>query len=356
MAVNAIGNDSKYGIHYQQAEFLRVWYADRAYGYPNRALPSILQRKPWSSDPWDPEGVLKAQLITVDTLERRSVKDCEWLRAAVVRDWTRIRGQSNLWLQLPTTLGGLGLLPFRDWVCDKVWPKVERQGPRFSVEPQSYKRYQTKFAEWNVTEVEAQTLQQQTMASKALADDVRGIAHVYRDDYRGRLKALGAVRWRKVSPHGTQLRSLTGSIHYLSSISNAAELALSRKSSGTFGQYKSTEQWFMDAQVVARLRGTRVMPMLRDHDPDCYYEVRRLERKGLHRGNALDFVFGRIAGVLTGRLHSLLAHSVTVQLARCVEDQLRWSRETFGWLTTHVGTTLATALHHSPLAKTAFWW
>ena len=94
-AINAQGHDAKYGIHYQETEFLRIWYAnDRVYGYPNRAIPSLVQRKPWTSDPWGSEAVVISQLETIKLIERRVGRPQKTILDLIINSWQRKRGLS----------------------------------------------------------------------------------------------------------------------------------------------------------------------------------------------------------------------------------------------------------------------
>lgn len=356
--INAVGNDSKYGIHFEQSEFLRVWYADRAYGYPNRAIPSITQRKPWSSDPWDPEGVLKSQLITVDTLERRMQTGLPTLRKTVKQDWSRIRKQQVRWLQVPSTLGGLGLAPFEGWVADTYWPKVPHPDIEMGALAGSEMRFEERFKEWNPNQAELIKIQQNRMNSKAQSDDIRGLGAIYREEYKASLVKIGTAKWRRVDVRhfpkidgNYEVASLAGArdINDLKILWKGAALG--------FGNFRSEEAWFSDVTEFSRVRKISPIKELKKRNPACFEFVRKLERKGLHRATALDFAFGKLTGLQMGTLHPLLSHVIERRLAaQVLSHKVKWTRETFGWFQTTLSTNLANIFGSSPLVKKLFLW
>lgn len=362
-AINAVGNDSKYGIHYQQSEFLRVWYGvDKNYGYPNRAIPGIMQRKPWSSEPWDPEGVLKAQLSTVDTLERRLARKLPNLRSIVCQDWSRIRHKSIDWLRLPMQLGGLGLLPWRGKATTVAWPKLEHPNIEITnLDPGSYNHYQT-MKYWTLTENELKTRQSMSLVSKCASDDIRGLGQKFRDNYKHALSKMPEVQWTEVNISKFPVHTLTQTAENLLRISTPKELAttISTRGSG-FGEYREMQEWWTEAQLIAQLRpDVQPMKMLQTYNVAMYTAVKHLERKGLHRGSALDYVFGDIAGMVVSPLSPLIASAVqsalSLQIAPWVETQKHWTRETWAWFTSVVAHWYADNLNRSPLSQTLFQW
>lgn len=112
-----------------QMEFLRVWYSDRCYGYASRAIPSLAQRKPWSSEPWAAAGVLEALWEGVRTIKRREPK----LQERMDKIWNGLKG---IWCQLhslskdvvwvPREQGGLGIEPPPVGTMGHVWPRIPK--------------------------------------------------------------------------------------------------------------------------------------------------------------------------------------------------------------------------------------
>lgn len=100
----------KLSIVFQSTEFLRIHYSVLygARGYAGRVIPSLAQRKPWSNDPWDPEGKTRAWWSTCCTLERRGMSGISlWDR--LVRVWSQSRSLDSAILGVPSGEGGLSL-------------------------------------------------------------------------------------------------------------------------------------------------------------------------------------------------------------------------------------------------------
>lgn len=107
---------NKVSLLSQGTEILRVSIS-AAYGcrgYGARLVPTLTQRKPWSNEPWDAEGSIRAQWDTCTALERRGLPGLSlWGKLTAV--WSKKRGLPAVVLSVPTSLGGLGLGPVSEW-------------------------------------------------------------------------------------------------------------------------------------------------------------------------------------------------------------------------------------------------
>lgn len=111
IGMNIKGGAGKFSILHQQSEFLRTWFTtERAYGYANRVLVGLTQRKPWSNTPWSPANVLKSIYDDIAILSRR-VSNYNF-----DDDWAHIKHRFSSFgkypveaISIPTHLGGLGL-------------------------------------------------------------------------------------------------------------------------------------------------------------------------------------------------------------------------------------------------------
>jgi len=360
---NAVGNDSKYGIHYEESEFLRVWYGrEKNFGYPNRAIPGLMQRKPWGSEPWDPEGVIRAQLSTIDTLERRLNRKLDPLRRVVCQDWARIRKQSIRWLQVPSSLGGLGMLKFEGWVPSQAWPHVEHPKIKFTnIESDSFKIYQKQFLSYTLTDNELKQVQEQALIDKTASDDIRGLGSVFRDNYKRELEIMGVTTWSRVSIFHFQTEQLFQTAMSLNKISNQTGLVKAIDTVGSgFGNYIKVQKWWTETQAVARIREIKPMDELKIYNIRMYQAMKALERRGLHRSHALDYLFGKIAGLVVSPLSPLLSSAVQSALSLAIEPWVlshgRWTRETWGWFTSTISQWYAEMLDKSPLSQELFQW
>jgi hypothetical protein len=361
--INAIGNDSKYGIHAGESEFLRVWYGlDKNYGYPNRAIPGLIQRKPWNSEPWDPEGVLKAQLSTIDTLSRRLARQFPELERIVCEDWSRIRKQSVRWLQLPTNLGGLGLLKFEGWTCDISWPRLKHPNITFTnLADRSYEHYQSIFPNWTLTTEELKEVQHSSLVDRTAADDIRGLGSVFRSSYKQALKEMSVAKWYKIDIKTDYLANLPLIADSLARISSHTELSTVITTVGTdFGMYAKHQKWWTEVQELAKIRKIKPVLLLQQFNMNMYVAMKKLERKGLHRGSALDYLFGKISGLSTSPLSPLLVSPIQSALSLSVENwvssERKWNRETWSWYTSCVASYFAKALDRSKVSQDLFQW
>jgi hypothetical protein len=124
--VGAKAGEGKFSIRRNAMEFLRVWYADRCYGYPARALPGLTQRKPWTSEPWTATNVMEALHDAVCTLRRRlpdpTTVEPGW--QGLKRIWARDHNLSMSVFSIPKFAGGLGIEPPRPGLKQTVSPPI----------------------------------------------------------------------------------------------------------------------------------------------------------------------------------------------------------------------------------------
>lgn len=91
------------------SELLRVSFSRfGCRGYPARLIPSLTQRKPWSNDPWDPEGTIRSHWDTCCALERRRVSGLDLWRL-LEQVWSTHRGLPAATLGVHPLDGGLGI-------------------------------------------------------------------------------------------------------------------------------------------------------------------------------------------------------------------------------------------------------
>lgn len=101
----------KFGIIQGSTEFLRVSYDRKgAHGYYCRALPTLIQRKPWSDKPINVTSTLEATIEAINTVKRRG-GNCEWLVERVISEWAKARSVSREFITTPRLCGGLGIGP-----------------------------------------------------------------------------------------------------------------------------------------------------------------------------------------------------------------------------------------------------
>lgn len=118
--------EGKFSMQSHAMEFLRIWYEDRCYGYPLRALPGLTQRKPWSSAPWTPDYVIRAIYETVKILRRRiptHLKEIDYAWTKLKGSWCANHSLPKEVISTPSYLGGFGIESY-DGQLTRIEPKI----------------------------------------------------------------------------------------------------------------------------------------------------------------------------------------------------------------------------------------
>lgn len=332
-AINAVGADAKYGIHRQETEFLRIWYANnRVYGYPNRAIPSLTQRKPWTSDPWDPEGVVAAQVKTVRLLERRLGRELPRVEQIVCSAWSRKRKMTQAWLRLPKAQGGLGILPWKGWLADKKYPEVDVEAVKvkFTVAEGTANKYverlqasipQTPIV---IDHVDALQMQQAAMRGKASSDDLPGLNRILRQGYNETLKKFRTekVEWRSVWTKITVTQDMMSGLRSLETLQYVDDLKYVDKPK-LFGKYIRTQNEWRGLAEAARYNKVDIHAEYIKYAPGFFADRAQLEKAGMHRTMATDWLFGTISRYSASYVHDQAAATVEQAVAGIIEQDIK---------------------------------
>lgn len=317
-AINAVGQDPKYGIHYQQSEFLRIWYtSERVYGYVNRAIPSLSQRKPWTSDPWDPDAVVLAQISTLNIIERRTGQTFARIRRRIEDVWAKKRKVPVELLAIPRSRGGLGVYAWTGAVINVQYPSGERVEVDFTTSPGSEERYVRKFEKLVKTDVvlsnkDLKQIQQQEMNRKSSADDLPEIARYNRQKFKDNMASLGKIEvsYESVVPL-TTISRLALQLEYLRRLETIEDLKRIEFGAMTFGQFRDTEEYVRALQELSQWQSINFWTEIAKYSPQFEVAVRAWEKKGMHRTMAMDFLFGKLEAPSSTELHDAAATSVT---------------------------------------------
>jgi hypothetical protein len=348
-AVNAQGTDGKFGIHAEQTEFLRQWYAeDRVWGYPNRAIPGLTQRKPWSNEPWDPYGTVKAQFGVLRTLERRVGRLLPRIEDVLSVVWAKVTKQTARWLRVPVSMGGLGLREWDGWLPSGRLKSFE--APIIDVTPvakDAALRLQAGFS-FQVTLEEAAELHKRRVSAKLASDDVRGVSHIFRDRFKE--EGWPAVVWSRVPtrPNLTieEAAVLDLYVARLRSIRRPADLDLGGAEG--FGKYRSVVGVLRDAQELSRVRAVKPLDLIAPIAPTFRSELQRLEKKGITRTWAMGWLLGDLpAPVLYS--NPKLAAAVSAAVANWCATRLSQKQHSWDLKLEYVTRTLDRAFASSPL-------
>jgi len=357
-AINAIGANGKFGIHKHKSEFLRIWYSKgRVWGYPNRAIPGLSQRKPWNSEAWTEEGTVKAQFESLRIIERRLGRRLPKIEESICVSWSRRRKQSQDWLRTPVSLGGLGLMTWRGSYPSKKWIKFEPpQVDGLNIRPDRYVDYQTRFSAFNLTDDEAKALLKKNFSAKIAADDVVGLNHIFRVRYKEEL-ARFRTSWKRIKWYATPTLALTDEERVLRSFTSPVDMsAYANTAPGVFGKWRKLQETWTDAQVVSQVRTNfKAMEYMESlGHQEFVYDCRKLEKRGLHRTMALGILFGKVEGLTINELHPQLYEYLSIAVVRILMSQRFWDDMSLAWLTGVWTIQLASALLSSTLSQKVF--
>lgn len=191
----------KFGIVYQQTEFLRVAYTKRGCrGYIARAIPGIVQRKPWSDAPMTEYETIENTLEAATTCGRRGMRDWQNVADKLLRIWTRKNNFSYVRARTPIACGGLGLL---EPILDTRFASVTTRLPRVTFPRMTTNRSDAiiKLASeisYPITTVEATDLANKQLTNIAIGDNVRGFSAAVRKLWKRRIAE--PVKRRKLVP------------------------------------------------------------------------------------------------------------------------------------------------------------
>lgn len=365
-AIGALGSDGKFGIHRGASEFLRVWY-DRTgcHGYAARAVPGLLQRKPWSSAPWEEESTMSAIYDTCRTLRRRGA-DCRRVDGfwrAVKQVWSQRRHVSTNWLQVPKNLGGLGVEPWDgETMPVSRWPVTDTLNLRV-----------TNATEWRARKLEAEyskflpisvseagALAARLLAKKVASDDVPSLNSLYREnaqkpeDQRFSKQKAG---WN--IPGSNELLIQTRLLAETAATKGAFRAKFDSHNDDSYGRHSELAQKWADVNEVMRLRRGTTMGWFRDNYPDFAREVRRLERRGLARWEALDWTFGTTPLSVTSQLHPALTgllHRAVTSVVKGFIGRVKLRARQLTQLVCQATNVLERALLSSPLSQVVYSW
>jgi hypothetical protein len=286
-----------YSIMEGQTEFLRIYYEDGvANGYLARCVPGILQRKPWSDQPWSEVSSWEAIWDAIRTSVRRGADEVMvevWQQLAQV--WSDRSGIDRRVLSIPTTLGGYGVGPPVTGL--QVVPRAPRVsgvglkvtnsngafglawaagGEKFGVVPnaeQASKADQRKF----------ETL----VRTGAIPGAARAFRAVFKDlvkKWRGVVRQVEVVKILHF-PYLGEVAPTAGGIDKVMALETTVP---------SFSAFRHLEPTWVEAQSYKSVDGFLPSTWFKRNEPGFWASLRAMEKRGWHRATALDWLFGSI--------------------------------------------------------------
>ncbi|ANZ93873.1 RNA-dependent RNA polymerase [Culex tritaeniorhynchus totivirus] len=306
-SINAIGENSKFGIMQACCEFLRTEISVTGVrGWTNRAIPSVTQRKPWNPQPWTANSETITVANNIYLLERRSKLKLDWLHQCNKIKWSKYARQSHLWLELPKHLGGIGIYKWRGWIPNCKLPLA--QSPTFKVpglKPDNVA------VNWFPMDVEdARKYQQVEFSAKIAADDIPGPQRHMAVQY---IKELRSIRpeWTKTSVGLARIYKIEGptsSNKLWPKNPIRADISANNPQFPVYNEFVRQHQLLKRAKVEG-LKSLMEYTLL--YYPSIYKKITSYEQRGWHRTDAINLAVGQVPLEPTKILNPIL--SVFVQ-------------------------------------------
>lgn len=336
-SINAVGENSKFGIMQNACEFLRTEISSSGVrGWTNRAIPSVTQRKPWNPEPWTENQQVQTIANNIYLLERRCKQDCTFLHMANKIKWSKMMHQSYLWLHLPKHHGGFGIYEWSGWLPDCKLPLT--QPPVFDVanlNPSS-----VDLSWYSLSDSEKRAYQKVEFSSKIAANDIPGPAkHVM----RSYIVALRACKpeWSKTLVNFKPIPLISGPTYTNPFWPHPRIKTDTTSNTNGFPQLSE----FVRQHQIAK-RAKIPVPPLRDmiakHYPSAYKVMNRCELQGWHRTDSINIACGKIPTEPLKILNPILA--AWVQQIVLNAGLLKWSGRKNIANRLYAATTLA--VHH----------
>lgn len=308
--VGAKAGEGKFALRKGEMEFLRVWFDDRCRGYGARSIPGLSQRKPWSSNPWSEDMVLKALYDTCVTLkrrvaERRDVIDSTW--RTLRRIWCRNHSMPIAVSWTPVFSGGFGIEPGPIGRTYKIVPPVPRvdMASLVKVENQLPWRanviaaYAKERYDLDVSDL-ASDLAHRELLNTIASDNIPDVARSVRSQW---LAEARAGRYRvEEETHVVKVLERPVAANYYTPQTVDVLLDVLRHKAPLFGKHPELSNARVD-YARFRVKGG-FLEWLKRYYPAAYGST-RLFHRSWHMSEIIDYLSGKIY-VRSNRLHPAL--------------------------------------------------
>jgi hypothetical protein len=353
-AVGAIGGVGKFSVQYGQYEFLRVWYDEVCSGYPMRALPGLTQRKPWSSVPWEAQGVPRALCEVCGTLERRGLSRARQVKWSLMRVWCQKSRLPMSVLTTPTALGGWGLLPWDGKTkCEPAVPQLRRDVVTVTNRSDRRERMWLERAEelaMPITAADAEALAAEDLSDALRADDVPTVGRAFRDEWNN---VKGRIKWRTV-PVGSYSQLAPRPLVMPDDIDG---LELWRKEvfarASGFGAWKKYAPQVKDIQRLKRYSKVSISEWLKANVPEMWFDVWKLRRR-FHMADALAWCLGEVTYAVESA-HPMSRRYLDAMVINQV-DLMRVKKRELGALASAIAPSLESVWREKQLVREVLCW
>jgi hypothetical protein len=352
--VGAIGGAGKFSIWPENFEFLRQQIGPDVSAYGVRLVAGYNQRKPWTSEPWQPFATLTAQAEVRDSLVRRGYdRDAVWaLWRETVTVVSRRKRLSRRWIALPREMGGLGLERWDGWVPDRPLPRAQLPDLRIANSVgRTLKRVEAIAAQINpaYSKHEAETIARDELRGTLLSNSRPEVLRLLVDPpFSATWHRTPVVAAKAVWTEGPVLQ-------IMQPFAGVADAVLDVRSELWGAGRAAVEKW-REWALVERATGVKPIDLLRRFYPAYAIWLAKLERRGMRRRDALAWLFGETQFELNGvnpTCSPLVGAAARSMLGDVTKGQWRgtWQK------TVHIYSVHASSmLSHSRWYKTLYRW
>jgi len=355
-AIGAKAGAGKFSLQDKQMEFLRVWFDTRCRGYPCRAIPGLTQRKPWSSNPWSEDMVLKALYEALRTLRRRvsrRTKEIDDVWVTLRHVWCVNHSLPDAVAWTPAFAGGFGIEPppvGENW---KIVPPVPARTGIEGIEIENQTSWREKKLEAYASEryglnlgERARELAAEELLDTVKSDNIPAVATYVRQTWLKAVRQAGCRAF--VTKVEVNIPVPPVQIQHYDPGQVTLILDRLRAYAPNFGKYPEVE--------IARADYTRFRPKvsftewLRKYFPRISVALRQFH-KSWHISEKLDYLGGKIH-VAPKVLHPALVKVLAWMVASVVVPKLKSVRCATLW----AGNAIENLVVVSPISQKTYWW
>jgi len=312
-AINARGNSNKFAISTKSGEFLRtIMTEDSRFGYANRAIPSITQRKPWNPEVWEPNFQVKTIRDNIDLLERRLNYRLDRLHLANKIQWSKWTKQSYKWLELPKRLGGVGLYEFRGWVTNAKLSLSQK--PLIRV--QDLKDSNLEISWITLEQTEKQKYMQLAFEKKIISSDVPGMQKYYTRRVLSKYKQIKPDWYKQELPRIEHIQQSwpLGNENLEVLFPKYKTLVFESVDTNFPNLSKFLEQY----SIVSRIKDIgSLTSYLKSKYPDFAIKMQSYTKAGFHKTDAITLAMGDIPTELPTKINPIL----TPYIKKSIEEK-----------------------------------
>lgn len=303
-SLGAIGNNAKFSIRQSTVEFLRNEIGPKGqYGWPNRAIASITQRKPWASEEYNALTEVAIIADNIRNVERRLGFELPTIHHANKLQWSKFTGQSYIWLTIPRHLGGIGAYQFGGWIADKKLSLLNTV--QLPIKTRVVSQENVFATALGLDQIALATHQLSSIARSEVPLDIRTTS------LQWQLKTL-----RQLRPKFSKVQLPPSKVKFVKIVPTPKgwnkKLLHTQHEKYEGHDFPAIISFYNSARHVDKR--LRLGELIKRFFPLTFKYLQQLERHGFHRGMAIDIILGNLPTVVGSNIHPILIRFVQQQI------------------------------------------